>query len=273
MTKRDRSKDKGHRKRNFQLFKEDVKYNLKNSNFKSKVQAFAKLAILLLILVGIPIFLLITMRDSILSTEYWASLPERLANHKKLSFIILILLQMAQIVISVLPGQPIQLAGSYLYGVFGGYIISLIGAVLGSIITYYIAGFLGRDALHVVFGEERVNDYVHKLNSSKAYLIIFLIYLIPGIPKDIVSYVAGVSEVRARPFILISTIGRTPGVLGSLLIGKFIKDGNYVGIGVTAVIVAIIFLICWKNKDKLMKKLSSYEDPDSEVVGESEKLN
>ncbi|MBR0374856.1 MAG: VTT domain-containing protein [Mogibacterium sp.] len=248
------------RRRNWQLFMQDVRYNLRNSSFQSKVVAFGKLLILLFILIGIPIIMAVTMKDSLLSTEYWASLPDRLGDHKILSFIILTLLQTAQIVISVLPGEPIQLAASYLYGLWGGYAICILGSTFGIIITYHLAKFLGSDALRIVFGEDKIHDLVHKLNSPKAYTIIFLLYLIPLVPKDLVSYVAGISDIRLRPFVIVATLGRSPVLLGNLLIGQYLRDQNYVGVAITVLIFAVLLFLCWKFKDVIMAKISSFEE-------------
>lgn len=252
------------RRLNWSLFMQDVHYNLSHSSFHRKAVAFGKLLILLFIMIGIPLIMVLTMKDSLLSTSYWAGLPKRLGNHKILSFIILTLLQAAQLVISVLPAQPVEMVSSYLYGIGGGYAVCITGAFIGTVITYYLGSFLGGDALHVVFGEKRVKDYVHKLNSAKAYLILFLIYLIPGIPKDMVSYVAGISDIKLKPFMVISLIARTPGVIGGLLLGNFLKQKNYVGIGLVVVVFAAILFVCWKKKDKMLAILASYEDKEDE---------
>lgn len=261
------SKDKtkqNNRKRSWTLFREDVNYNLKNSSFKKKLIAFSKLLLLLFIMIGIPIILFIFAKDTLLSTEYWADLPNRLSAHKGFAFLILIALQMCQIVICFLPGQPIQYASSYLYGFFWGYVISIVGAIIGTILTFYLADFLGNEALRLVFGEKRVNDYMRKLNSGRAMTIILMIYLIPGIPKDLVSYVAGISDIKLKPFLLVSTVGRTPGIMESLLIGMFLASKNYFGVAITAIVCIAILIFCYKKKDIIMKKLDSYEEAKDE---------
>ena len=87
---------------------------------------------------------------------------------------------------------------------------SLTGAFLGTLISFMLARWLGSDFVHLFFGKQKTQDYVKKLNSKRAYTIVFLIYLIPGIPKDIASYAAGVSEMKLKPFMLLSLIGRMP---------------------------------------------------------------
>jgi len=256
----ERKKQKDAKKQARQRFYQDVRYNIRNSSFKSRLRAFGKLIILLLILVGIPLFLVIFYKDTLLNSATWSNLPTILGAHRKGAFLALIFLQMLQIVVCILPGQPIQFASSYLYGVVGGLLIALIGAVIGSIITYRLANFLGNDAMHLVFGEQRVKDYIRKLNSSRSLTIVFLIYLIPGIPKDLVSYVAGISDIELKSFLLVSTAGRIPGLMGSLLVGTFWQSKNYVGLAIVAIIMLAILLLCFKYRERIMDKLGEFEN-------------
>lgn len=222
--------------------------------------AFAKLFVFGIILIGIPLILILFYRDTLLSTDFWSQLPDRLARHSLISFLVLIVLQTIQIIICILPGQPIQLASSYMYGVIGGYCISIIGAIIGCLITYRLAHFLGVDAMHIIFGEEKVQNYMKKLNSGKALAIVFLIYLVPGIPKDLMSYIAGISNIELKLFLLVSTLGRSPGILGSLLIGYFWARKNYIGIGIVAVIMLLLFGWCVRNRERIVEKIEEYED-------------
>ena len=242
------------------IFIQDVRYNLGNADFRRKRAAFGKLLILLFIMIGIPVLLLIFARDTFLNPQYLGDLPERLAEHPRTSFLILILLQMAQIVVSVLPAEPVQFAASYLFGIGGGYVIALTGAILGSVVTYEIADFLGSDAIHLIFGKGRVQDYINKLNSTKALLIVFLIYLIPGIPKDLVSYIAGISDMRLIPVLVASTLGRTPGLFLGLALGSFWADRNYLGLALVIIAMGAIIYVSYKYKDKLLALVNRFED-------------
>ena len=102
------------------------------------------------------------------------------------------------------------------------------------------------------------------LNSKKAVVLVFLIFLIPGVPKDLCNYVAGLSEMKLKRFMIVSLIGRSPGMMGSLLIGLSIESGKYIGAGAIAAAAVILFTlgIIFRKKitafldkayDKLMK--------------------
>jgi uncharacterized membrane protein YdjX (TVP38/TMEM64 family) len=147
-----------------------------------------------------------------------------------------------------------------MYGVIIGYLISIAGAFIGATISFYVVRLLGRNAMHVLFGEEKIENYRRKLNSGKGLMAVLLIYLIPGVPKDLVAYAAGVSEMRYRSYILISTIGRSPGMIGSLLLGYFFSKGNYAAIAVLAVITVVILAVCLVKRRELTAILDRFDE-------------
>jgi uncharacterized membrane protein YdjX (TVP38/TMEM64 family) len=226
--------------------------------------AYIKLAILIFIIVGLPVILFFTCRDTLFNKEWLANLPEFIMQYKGYAAAVLTGIQIMQVIICIIPGQPIQLAASYLFGVLKGYLISIGGAFIGAFIAFYIARALGKDSLEAIFGEEKVNDYHRKLNSGKGLTAVLLIYLIPGVPKDLVAYVAGISDMRLRPFLIVSTIGRSPGMLGSLLTGYFISSRNYAAIGVLAVVTAVILIICFVKRKQLVAMLDDLEKKDEQ---------
>ena len=224
--------------------------------------AYLKLALLLFIIIGLPVILFFTCRDTLFNKEWLANLPEFIMQYKGSAAAVLTGMQILQVIICIIPGQPIQLAASYLFGVLKGYLISIGGAVIGAFTAFYIAKVLGKDALETIFGEDKVNDYHRKLNSGKGLTAVLLIYLIPGIPKDLVAYVAGISDMRLRPFLIVSTIGRSPGMLGSLLTGYFISRRNYAAIGILAAVTAVILIICFIRRKQLVAMLDDLEKKD-----------
>ena len=89
-------------------------------------------------------------------------------------------------------------------------------------------------------------------------MIIFIIFLIPGIPKDAVTYIAGVSDMESRPFISISLIGRLPAMIGSVMIGSMLKNGSYAGVVIISVVSIICFVLGIVFKDKLVGKSDKF---------------
>ena len=232
---------------------------------RKKIIAILKLILLVLIVAGIPAFLYLKYGSGVFSKDTAYSVIDYLRQNRKIAFLLIIGLQIIQVVICVLPGQPIQFAASYMFGVARGYLFSVIGAIIGTTISFYLAKLLGSEAMHLFFGEEKVKEYQRRLNSGRGLLIAFLIYLIPGVPKDLVSYAAGISEMRFKPFLLAATIGRSPAMLGSLLVGHFFGKQNYTAMIIVTVAVILLLLVCLIKRKELIDFLDRIEMKDAEL--------
>lgn len=207
------------------------------------ISAILKLFVLLIILIGVPLYIYFFQYDIIEQFSTLEQVEAFFREYKTQSIFIYIALQIIQIIICVIPGQALQFAAGYMYGFWMGYLWSFVGAFLGTVITYYLAKILGHDAMHMIFGEKKIHDLLMKFNSKKAMILIFLFYLIPGLPKDLCSYVAGLSEMKLKAFLIISLIGRTPAMMGSLLIGKLVNIGGYTLAIVIGVLAVVLFLL------------------------------
>lgn len=233
-----------------------------------KIIAILKLILLVLIVAGIPAFLYLKYGSGVFSKDTANQVIEYLKKNQSIAFLLIIGLQVIQVVVCFLPGQPIQFAASYMFGVGRGFLLSIIGAVIGTTISFCLAKLLGSEAMHLFFGEEKVTEYRRRLNSGRGLMLAFLIYLIPGVPKDLVSYAAGISEMKFRPFLLVATVGRSPAMLGSLLLGYFYGDQNYRAMIALAVIITIILLICFIKRDAIIGFLDRLEMKDEQAEGD-----
>ena len=236
--------------------------NEASSDKYKKILALSKLILLVIIVAGIPAFLYLKYGADLFSKDSAERVVDYLKANSSIAALLIICIQIVQVVVCFLPGQPVQFAASYMFGVARGFALSITGAVIGTVISFYLAKLLGNDAVTLFFGEEKVRDYKKKLDSGRGLLLAFLIYLIPGIPKDLVSYVAGISDMRFRPFLLVATVGRMPGMLGSLMLGHFFGRQDYRAMIIIAVIVAVILLICYIKRDTLIGFLDNVEKKD-----------
>ena len=149
-----------------------------------------KLLLLLCIVIGVPVYVYFTYPELIDRFKSLDEINKMLIQYKTASIFIYIGLQVFQIIVSVLPGQALQFAAGYAYHFWLGFLYSIIGIAIGTVITFYLARLLGKDALHVIFGEERFTKFVHTLNTKRSFIVLFVIFLIPGIPKDLFTYAA-----------------------------------------------------------------------------------
>ena len=217
----------------------------RSKNDKSKlIISSLKILLLILIVVGIPLYIYVFHRDIISGFENFEDIVAFLEKYETESIPIYIGLQILQVVVSVLPGQVFQLAAGYMYTFIPALIYALIGATVGTMISFGLARVLGRDFVHLFFGEEKTYYYMQRLNSKRAYTLVFLLYLIPGIPKDMISYVAGISEINFKAFIFLSIVGRLPGMMGSIMIGSMWNKEQYAGMIILGIVAVVTFVLC-----------------------------
>lgn len=165
-------------------------------------------------------------------------------------------LQIIQVVIFFIPGEIVQIAGGYIYGTFWGSILSIVGILLGSAATYFISANLARKYVKNYFKKKHnfLTKILHKFASK---YIVFFIYLIPGVPKDIVGYLCGISEIKFKDFIIYSTLGRIPGTFISAFFGykMFSKDiSTLIVVGIIMVIVSVLGVFKGESAIKRINK-------------------
>ena len=227
-----------------------------NEKRRKQIRTFVsalKLVVLFSIVIGVPVYVYFSYPELIDRFKSLDEINKLLVQYKTASIFIYIGLQIFQIIVSVLPGQALQFAAGYAYHFWLGFLYSIIGIAVGTVITFYLARLLGKDALLVIFGEEKFTKFIHTLNSKRSFLVLFVIFLIPGIPKDLFTYAAGVSEIRIVPFLMLSLIGRTPAMIGSIMMGNMFYNGSYFGLIVLSAVAVILFAAGLMNREKMVK--------------------
>lgn len=229
-----------------------------SSRTKKKINllfTILKFVVLILILIGIPIYIYLFHGEALEQFKSLDDMNAFILQYETASIFVYIGLQVLQIIICIIPGQALQFAGGYAFSFWLGYLYALIGIALGTIITFYLARILGRDALHVLFGEKRFNKFIDKLNTKRAFIIVFMLYLIPGIPKDLFNYAAGVSDMKLKPFCILSLVARTPAMMAGIMVGSMFNKGSYFGICVLAVIAVILCFLGVRYHERLTIKV------------------
>ncbi len=224
----------------------------KSARRKKTLFTIVKFAILVAIVVGIPIYVFLFHRDFINNFRTVESVQKLFEHYRSESVMIYFGGQILQIIIAAIPGQALQIVAGYFFGFFRGLLWSVAGVLAGTVITFYLARLLGQDAMYLIFGEEKLKKFIEKLNSKKAYTVVFILYLIPGLPKDIFNYAVGLSEMNFKAFLILSTIGRIPGMTGSLAVGFLLVKKSYTALIIlcTCVIICAIFAFIFRKKLK-----------------------
>lgn len=132
-----------------------------------------------------------------------------------------------QVILAFIPGEPFEIAAGYAFGAVEGTLLSIAGAAVGSIITFSLVRRFGMGLVRVFFSEEKINS-VKFLKTSNARNILFLvIYMIPGTPKDLLGYFAGLTDIPFPVFCLVCTLGRIPSVVTSTVGGDALGTKSY----------------------------------------------
>lgn len=170
--------------------------------------------------------------------------------------ITLIMFQVLQTVIAPIPGEVIQIAGGYLYGSFLGSAYNLIGLIIGSAMVFYFTRFIGRELVEKFIKKKDIKWINSIMYSSKFELILFIIFVVPGLPKDFMIYVAGLTAIKPARFFIILIASRLPWIMASASVGSNINAGNYMMTIVISVIAVTGFVLGIVYKDRILKKLS-----------------
>ena len=171
--------------------------------------------------------------------------------------LIFILIQIVQVVAAPIPGELSGFIGGYLYGPFWGTIYSTIGLTLGSWLAFMLARFFGEPLLEKVVKKE-VFEKFEDFMEHKGLLVSFLLFLIPGFPKDYLCYIMGVSRIPAITFIIISTVGRFFGTMMLSVTGDIAQHEQYLLLGIVAAAGIAVFALACYHHDRLLEILKKH---------------
>lgn len=191
-----------------------------------------------------------SFRDYILSME-------------KLGPVILIFFQVLQTVIAPIPGEVIQIAGGYIYGTSVGTLFITSGMLLGAIMAFYFTRFLGGAFIESLLKKNKFQWMAGMMENKKFSIFLFIIFIIPGIPKDLFIYAAGLTTIKPLKFFSILIIARFPWLLASVSIGSNIYHKNYLSTVIISGVSVLAFALGLIYKDKLINKLSIFKKSNS----------
>ena len=179
---------------------------------------------------------------------------EFLAAYGPLSALIYIIFHVIQVVIAFIPGEVVQIAGGYVFGTPLGTLYSVVGVLLGTLIVFFTTRALGHTLVSTFVPAKNFEKFEFLINSPKSEIAMFVLFLIPGVPKDALTYIAGLTPIRPLRFLVISMVGRFPGLLGSAYIGANLQRKNYLPVFVLSCAALILFVLGVLVKDKVIDR-------------------
>lgn len=144
-----------------------------------------------------------------------------------------------QVIVALIPGEPVELMAGYIFGAVEGTLLSMAGILLGSWVVFALVRRLGPKFAEVFFPEKELKRLAFLKNPKKSGVLAFILMTIPGTPKDLLSYFAGLTPLKTRQWLAIVAVSRIPSLVTSTISGAAAGEENYV----LAVVVFVITLI------------------------------
>lgn len=215
--------------------------------------------------------LLVAVFAAIIAALYWFGFMDLFLDrqrllafieaHRRYAVLIFVGLQAGQVVAAPVPGEVTGFVGGVLFGPFWGVVYSTLGLTLGSWLAFMLARLLGRPLVERLVDPETIRryDYVMK---HKGLFLAFVLFLIPGFPKDYLCYLLGLGHMRQRDFLLVSVPGRLLGTVLLTLGGAYVRDARWgalfvvIGLSLLGILVAMIYR---DRLERLARRLQAWQ--------------
>ena len=148
-----------------------------------------------------------------------------------------------QLFVALIPGGPLEVAGGYAYGWFEGALLYTLGTVLGAAIVLLFVRRFGMKAVEAFYTREQIQSLAFIRDEKRLDALLFFVYLIPGTPKDAITYFAGLTPVSARRFLLLTTLARLPAIITSTVSGDALIAQNYTTAAVLFIALSAVSIV------------------------------
>lgn len=149
-------------------------------------------------------------------------------------------IQVLQVFIALIPGEVVEVAGGLAFGALEGMCLSLLGVAIGSSVIFSLTKTLGIRFVELFVSREKINELKFIRNDNQLNSIVFTVFFIPGTPKDLLTYIVGLTRMKLPKFLLITLTARIPSVLSSTWGGDALIKGEYR----KAIIIFGVALVC-----------------------------
>lgn len=132
-----------------------------------------------------------------------------------------------QVVVAVIPGEPLEISGGYAFGAVQGTVLCMLGAFLGSVVVFAFVRRFGRELVEIFFPKEKIESLRFLQSSPKRDLLFWIVFVVPGTPKDLLCYFAGLTDLSWGKWLLICSAGRLPSIITSTVGGSAVGGRQY----------------------------------------------
>lgn len=178
-------------------------------------------------------------------------------------------LQVLQVFVALIPGEVVEIGLGFAYGWFGGTLVCLIGVAIGSMLIFLLVKKFGIRLVEIFVSVDKINELKFINNEHKLHRLTFILYFIPGTPKDLITYFIGLTRMTLSEFLTITIFARIPTVVSSTVGGNLIGNGHYVKAVVLFVVTAVVSLIGLKLYNIIMQKVKKKSESGIHVLPDS----
>lgn len=152
-----------------------------------------------------------------------------------------------QLIIALIPGEPLEMGAGYAFGAVEGTILCIIGCVIGSALVFLFVRRFGVKLVEVFFPREKIRSMRFLQDSRRLNLLTFIVFFIPGTPKDLLSYFIGLTDMKLGTWLCITAVARIPSIVTSTVTGDALglKDYQFalIAFGVTLALSLLGILV------------------------------
>lgn len=177
-----------------------------------------------------------------------------------LGVVMLLGLQLLQVIVAFIPGEVVQVAAGMMYGPWWGGLIVAVGACLASALVYLLVHWLGAPFVRSMASDSFMSKFRSFEASGRLDTVVFILFLIPGMPKDVFTYLVALTDMKLAPFLLLSTLGRIPGIFVSTYTASSMANGDMTQGIVIFIVVAIIAVIGILMRDRIIERLEKMKE-------------
>ena len=163
-------------------------------------------------------------------------------------------LQILQVFIALIPGELVESAAGFILGPWLGTVICYLGVCIASSLIFSLTRRYGVKWVEVFVSREKINDLRFLNTEQKRNTLIFLLFFIPGTPKDLLTYFVGLTDIKLSRFLLLSMVARVPSVISSTFGGHLLGEEHYVGAIILYAFTGLVSLVGLLAYNRYIKK-------------------
>lgn len=192
------------------------------------------------VLMGVAVALLWPLMHEIFEPGGVERVTEQVREAGPAGFLILLGIQFVQVVVAFIPGEVVQVAAGLIYGPWLGGAIILLGCVISSTVIFLLVHRLGAPFVQAMVPEKYMDKVKAFEESPKLNVIVFVLFLVPGLPKDVFTYLVPLTHMKLHTFVILSNLARIPGIVISTYAASGLANGDYAQSAIMFAVLAAI---------------------------------